>query len=75
MIEESGCIAEGFKKRHYLRPRCMTSQRLTDGLLISSQIIVEMENALKRGPTYSRDLLKEAKRIEFPDNVIGRLNR
>lgn len=35
-------------------------------------IIVEMENALKKGPL-TLELLKEAKRIEFPDNVISRL--
>lgn len=35
-------------------------------------IIVEMENALKQGPL-TVELLKEAKRIEFPDSVIARL--
>ena len=35
-------------------------------------ILVEMENALKEGPL-TVELLKEAKRIEFPDNVISRL--
>ncbi|MGN1148207.1 MAG: carbamoyl-phosphate synthase large subunit [Lachnospiraceae bacterium] len=35
-------------------------------------IIVEMEDALKKGPL-TPELLKEAKRIEFPDNVISRL--
>lgn len=35
-------------------------------------ILVEMEEALKRGPL-TVELLKEAKRIEFPDNVIARL--
>jgi len=35
-------------------------------------IIVEMEEALKKGPL-TADLLREAKRIEFPDNVIARL--
>lgn len=35
-------------------------------------IIVEMEEALKKGPL-TASLLKEAKRIEFPDNVISRL--
>ncbi|MDY3249856.1 MAG: carbamoyl-phosphate synthase large subunit, partial [Candidatus Choladocola sp.] len=35
-------------------------------------IIVEMENALKTREL-TPELLKEAKRIEFPDNVIGRL--
>ena len=35
-------------------------------------IIVEMEEALKKGPR-TVDLLREAKRIEFPDNVIARL--
>ncbi len=35
-------------------------------------IIVEMENALKEGPL-TVSLLREAKRIEFPDTVISRL--
>ena len=35
-------------------------------------ILVEMEQALKEGPL-TVELLKEAKRIEFPDSVIGRL--
>ena len=35
-------------------------------------ILVEMEQALQKGPL-TVDLLKEAKRIEFPDNVISRL--
>lgn len=37
-------------------------------------ILVEMENALKAaGRNLTPELLKEAKRIEFPDNVISRL--
>ncbi len=35
-------------------------------------IITEMESALEQGPL-TIELLKEAKRIEFPDNVIARL--
>ncbi len=35
-------------------------------------ILVEMEAALKKGPL-TAELLKEAKRIEFPDSVIARL--
>ena len=35
-------------------------------------VLVEMENALKTQPL-TAELLKEAKRIEFPDNVIARL--
>lgn len=35
-------------------------------------ILVEMENALKE-QELTEELLREAKRIEFPDNVIGRL--
>ena len=35
-------------------------------------ILVEMEDQLKKGPL-TPELLKEAKRIEFPDNVISRL--
>ena len=37
-------------------------------------ILVEMENALKAaGASMDAELLREAKRIEFPDNVISRL--
>ena len=35
-------------------------------------VLVEMEQALKKGPL-TAELLREAKRIEFPDNVIARL--
>lgn len=35
-------------------------------------IIVEMEDALEKGPL-TVELLREAKRMEFPDNVIARL--
>ncbi len=35
-------------------------------------ILVEMEDALKKGPL-TVELLREAKRIEFPDTVISRL--
>lgn len=35
-------------------------------------VIVEMENALKEGPL-TAELLREAKRIEFPDHVIAGL--
>ncbi|MCM1570074.1 MAG: carbamoyl-phosphate synthase large subunit, partial [Roseburia sp.] len=35
-------------------------------------ILVEMEQALKRGPL-TAELLREAKRMEFPDSVIGKL--
>ena len=35
-------------------------------------ILVEMEKALEKGPL-TIDLLKEAKRIEFPDHIIARL--
>ncbi len=35
-------------------------------------VLVEMEEALERGPL-DRELLEEAKRLEFPDEVIGRL--
>ena len=37
-------------------------------------ILVEMEQALKEGPL-TVELLKEAKRMGFPDNVISRLTR
>ncbi len=35
-------------------------------------VLVEMEEALEKGPL-DRELLEEAKRLEFPDEVIGRL--
>ncbi len=35
-------------------------------------ILVEMEEALKKGPL-TTELLKEAKRLEFPDTVISKL--
>ena len=35
-------------------------------------ILTEMETALEKGPL-TVDLLKEAKRLEFPDTVIARL--
>jgi carbamoyl-phosphate synthase large subunit len=35
-------------------------------------ILVEMEQALRKGPL-TEELLKEAKRLEFPDSVIGAL--
>ncbi len=37
-------------------------------------ILVEMEQALKEGPL-TIELLREAKRMEFPDNVISRLTQ
>lgn len=37
-------------------------------------ILVEMEEALKKGPL-TPDLLMEAKRLEFPDTIISRLTK
>ena len=36
-------------------------------------ILVEMEQALQTQKSWTEDLLREAKRIEFPDNVIAKL--
>ncbi len=36
-------------------------------------VLVEMESALEKGPI-TPELLREAKRLEFPDNVIARLS-
>ena len=49
-----------------------TSACFEPTLIDKLAILVEMENALKEGPL-TVELLKEAKRIEFPDNVISRL--
>ena len=58
-------IAEGLR-RH------IPAAKMHEISKIDLQIIVDMENALKRGPL-TKELLTEAKRIEFPDNVIGEL--
>ncbi len=36
-------------------------------------ILVEMEERLKKAPVLDEELLREAKRLEFPDDVIARL--
>ncbi len=46
--------------------------RIDNWFIDKIAILVEMEQALKTGPL-TVELLKEAKRIEFPDNVIARL--
>ena len=46
--------------------------RIDEWFIDKLAILVEMEQALKEGPLTAA-LLKEAKRIEFPDNVIARL--
>ena len=46
--------------------------RIDEWFIDKLAILVEMEQALKEGPL-TVELLKEAKRIEFPDNVIARL--
>ena len=51
-------------------------QRLTSGLSIRLAILVEMEKKIKESKgNLDKELLKEAKRLEFPDNVIARLDR
>ena len=50
----------------------MRSQRSTEWFIDKLAILVEMEAALKNEPL-TVELLKEAKRIEFPDNVIAEL--
>ena len=54
--------------------RFMKSPRSINGLLTSLPVIVEMEETSERRQTLTVDLLKEAKRIEFPDNVIAELD-
>ena len=64
-------IAEGL--RRHMSPVKIHDMTMIDLWFIDKlQIIVDMENALKRGPL-TKELLAEAKRIEFPDNVIGAL--
>ena len=64
-------IAEGLRRN--ISPEKMHEITKIDLWFIDKlQIIVEMEAALKKGPL-TEELLAEAKRIEFPDNVIGDL--
>ena len=64
-------IAEGLRRG--IEPAVMHDITKIDRWFIDKlQIIVEMENTLKKGPL-TEELLREAKRIEFPDNVIGEL--
>ena len=64
-------IAEGL--RRHMSPVKIHDMTMIDLWFIDKlQIIVDMENALKRG-SLTKELLAEAKRIEFPDNVIGAL--
>ena len=64
-------IAEACRRGVPMTPS-MKSQRLTSGSLIKIAILVEMEGRL-RSEALTVDLLREAKRIEFPDKVIAQL--
>ena len=64
-------IAEGLR-RHIPAAKMHEISKIDLWFIDKLQIIVDMENALKRGPL-TKELLTEAKRIEFPDNVIGEL--
>ena len=64
-------IAEGLRRN--IEPAKMHEITKIDRWFIDKlQILVEMEAALKQGPL-TKELLAEAKRLEFPDNVIGQL--
>ena len=64
-------IAEGLRRN--IEPARMHEITKIDRWFIDKlQILVEMEAALKQGPL-TKELLAEAKRLEFPDNVIGQL--
>ncbi len=64
-------IAEGLRRK--ISAEKMHEITLIDRWFIDKlQIIVDMENRLKNEPL-TEELLKEAKRIEFPDNVIADL--
>ena len=52
--------------------RFMTLQRLMYGLLISLRFLWRWSRRCRAQPL-TVELLQEAKRIEFPDNVIARL--
>ena len=52
--------------------RFMTLPKIDVWFIDKLAILVEMEQALQSQPL-TVELLQEAKRIEFPDNVIARL--
>ena len=82
LMQSAGCCGRpsdlgdrrGAPPRHSPMRRSMTSQRLTYWFIDKLAILVEMEQALKSEPL-TVELLQEAKRIEFPDNVIARPDR
>ncbi len=64
-------IAEGLRRN--ISPDVMHDITKIDLWFIDKlAIITEMENTLKTQPL-TKELLAEAKRIEFPDNIIGKL--
>lgn len=64
-------IAEALRKK--MEPERINEITKIDLWFIDKiQIIVDMEEALKNKPL-TKELLAQAKRIEFPDNVIARL--
>ena len=62
----------GAKPRHVTYDAIHEITKIDVWFIDKLAILVEMEAALKKGPL-TVDLLREAKRIEFPDNVIARL--
>ena len=65
-------IAEAIRQRSSPMMTIHDITKIDKWFIDKLAILVEMENALKTEPLTS-DLLKEAKRIEFPDNVIAKL--
>ncbi|MGN0512708.1 MAG: carbamoyl-phosphate synthase large subunit [Lachnospiraceae bacterium] len=64
-------IAEALRRK--IEPETINEITKIDLWFIDKiQIIVDMEDALRNKPL-TKELLAEAKRIEFPDNVIARL--
>ena len=74
MTAVSSVMAELLRKGMQLTTKFIISQRLINGLLIRSLIWYKTEQALKEGPL-TKELLAEAKRMEFPDKVIAELYR
>ena len=64
-------IAEALR-RHFSYDEIHAITKIDKWFIDKLAIIVEMEEALKTQPL-TVELLKEAKRIEFPDNVIAKL--
>ena len=71
MIEESSVVAEAIR-RGVTYDKIHEITMIDEWFIDKIAILVEMEQKLKKADKLDKELLKEAKRLEFPDTVIAR---